>query len=187
VCHGHAGGCTVCTEYYGYALAAQSLWREKARRCNLPLSTGKGHEVAQGGAFTGIHLDTLSGTRSMLPEKASAALCLMTSELAAHMTSARRLARLRGKCIHYGGAAVQFLSFAAPSLSQAIHGTKDAAAIGSTPSMQEETLVQLQYDAAMQLSLRAARAIILAIGALSDFVPRGLPMWPLVAASSLYG
>jgi hypothetical protein len=87
----------------------------------------------------------------MLPEKASAALCLMTSELAAHITSARRLARLRGKCIHYGGAAVHFLSFAAPSLSQAMHGTEDAAAIGSTPSMREATLGQLQYDAAMQL------------------------------------
>ena len=29
------------------------MWREKARRCNLPLSAGKCHEVAQGGAFTG--------------------------------------------------------------------------------------------------------------------------------------
>ena len=57
-CAGHAGGCPVSSEYYGYAVEAQAMWREQARRCNLPLSAGKGHEVAQGGAFTGVHLDT---------------------------------------------------------------------------------------------------------------------------------
>jgi hypothetical protein len=80
---------------------------------------------------------------------------------------------------------VQFLSFAAPSLSQVMHRTEDAAAI----SMHDETLMQLQYDTAILLS--ASRSgHTLAIGALqvSDYFPWRLPMapcghtqWPFVA------
>ena len=122
----------------------------------------------------------------MLPEKATAMRTLLQSELADPVTTRRRLSRLCGKSIHYCSAAVQFLSFAAPSLSQAIHCTEDAAAIDCTPALRDESLSRLLYDAKLALSPRAARALRLAIHALADYTPRGIPMWPLIA-SSLYG
>jgi hypothetical protein len=67
-CAGFEGGCAVCEEYHGRALAVQDLWRKKAAKLNIPLSA-KGHEVSQQGSFTGVGIDTLRGIFFLLPDK----------------------------------------------------------------------------------------------------------------------
>ena len=57
-CAGHQGGCPVYVTAYETAVAMEAVWLAKARVCNLLLSSGKGHTVAQGGSFTGVHIDT---------------------------------------------------------------------------------------------------------------------------------
>ena len=122
----------------------------------------------------------------MLLQKATAMRALLESELADPAVTTRcRLSRLHGKSIHYGSTAVQILSFA-PTVSQAINGTEDTAAIMIDRTPRDETPSQLLYDAELALSRRAACALRLPMYTLVDYMPRGVPRWPLVA-SPLYG
>ena len=60
-CLGHEGGCETCVATYHRAVAAEAVWHAKAAILNLPRAPGKGHSAAQGGAFTGVHIDTFRG------------------------------------------------------------------------------------------------------------------------------
>ena len=88
-CAGFEGGCEVCAEYHGRALHVQELWREKARRLNIPLSE-KGHEVAQQGTFTGVGIDTFRGRFVMLDDKLASTV-VAGRELASAIPSTPRL------------------------------------------------------------------------------------------------
>jgi hypothetical protein len=111
-CAGFAGGCPVCEEYHGRAVKVQEMWREKARNLNLPLSA-KGHEVSQQGAFTGVAIDTFAGRFRMLPEKLDTMAAARDELAAAARSTPRRIARVRGKALHYG-CAIPFVAVAAP-------------------------------------------------------------------------
>jgi hypothetical protein len=183
-CEGFAGGCAVCSEYHGRALKVQEMWREKARKLKIPLSA-KGHEVSQRGAFTGVSIDTHAGRFQMLPEK----LVTMSSareELASSaLSTPRRIARVRGKALHYG-CAIPFVSVAAASLSQLMHGREAGAGPVAVPTLQEEGEAEFDWDQEISVSERTRRALEFMKVAMEKYGSAGQPLWPVVP-SSLYG
>ena len=180
-CLGFAGGCPVCVEYHGRAVAVQQLWVEKARRLNIPLSA-KGHEVGQVGSFTGVGLDTFQGLFSMLPEKLSS-LRTARDELAVAATStARLIARVRGKAMHYA-CAIQYLAIAAASLSQLMHGRELGLGPVSVPDLTDEDDMEFDWDRPIAITDRARVALECMRLAVDRFGDKGQPLWPLVPSS----
>ena len=98
---GSTGACPVCEEYRGYALEMLWIWREKVALLHIPLSK-KGHKVRQRGSFTGIAIDTFCGVFSMLPAK-------LQSLSEAILVLLKLVARVRGKTLYLGGAALGLL------------------------------------------------------------------------------
>ena len=183
-CAGYVGGCAVCEEYHGRAVKVQEMWREKARALNIPLSA-KGHEVSQQGSFTGVAIDTLHGRFSMLPDKL-ASMVAARDDLAASATSTPRIiARVRGKALHYG-CAIPFVTVAAPSLSQLMHGRETGTGPVEVPSLGEEQDAEFDWDREIALSDRTRVALDYLRVALERYGNAGQPLWPIVP-SSLYG
>ena len=184
-CLGLVGGCAVCTATHCRAVAAETLWHAKAKVLNLPRAPGKGHSAAQGGAFTGVHIDTYLGRYSMLPEKLAALHTNFGPMSTASTSSPRALARTRGKALHYG-CAVQYLRPACASLTQAMH---QAEQVGSTPppeSALEGNDPDFNWDQALTVSTRTRAAAACLRLALDQFGTLGQPLWP-IPPSSLYG
>ena len=184
-CAGFEGGCPVCVEYYGYAVAAERLWKEKARKLNLPLS-GKGHSVAQRGPYTGVLIDTFRGLYIMLPDKLQGLVVSLQQLLACASPTPRLVSRPRGKLLHYD-CALQYLRVPAASLSQFMHGAEVGLGPFAVPSLRDEADAPFEWDRPLGLvSSRARHAIQFALEAISRFGARGQPIWPVVP-SSLYG
>ena len=185
-CAGFEGGCPVCVEYYGYAVAAERLWREKAKKLNLPLSPGKGHSVSQRGAFTGIAIDTFRGLFTMLPDKLAGLVDALQQLRASSSTTPRLVSRSRGKLLHYD-CALQYSRVAAASLSQFIHSAESGLGPAAVPSLRDEASAPFEWDRQLgPPSPRARRAIDFALTAIQSYAARGQPIWPVVP-SSLYG
>ena len=184
-CAGHIGGCAVCSRAYEKAVQAEALWREKARALNLPLSEGKGHTVAQGGPFTGVHIDTLAGTYTMLADKLKSLRETFAALATADLVTPRLLARGRGKAAHYG-CAIPFLAAMCPSLTQAMHQAEQAFSL-PPPSEEEEAADRLfEWDRQSPLSDRTRAALRLMVRAIDDLGTIGQPIWPLLPPSA-YG
>ena len=183
-CAGFEGGCAVCVEYHGRALAVQDLWRKKAAKLNIPLSA-KGHEVSQRGSFTGVGIDTLRGIFFMLPEKLKSVFSALRELCESPTSTPRLISRVRGKLLHYG-CAIPYVAIAASSLSQAMHDRESGVGPTKVPSLREEDDQQFDWDRRVSLSARAMRALAYAQEALVRFGESGQPLWPVVA-SSLYG
>ena len=181
-CAGFEGNCPVCVEYHGRAVAVQELWRKKAAKLNIPLS-GKGHEVSQRGAFTGIGIDTLRGLFFMLPDKLQSMFTALAELVASTTVTPRLISRVRGKFIHYG-CAIPYVAIAAASLSQAMHDRESGVGPTKVPTVQVENgLPDFDWDAPRSLSARARRALDYAKEALDRFGESGQPLWPVVPSS----
>jgi hypothetical protein len=78
----------------------------------------QGHPVGQCGAFTasGIAIDSYKGRFNMLPDKMTSLVAARQELAATEVSTPRRMVRVRGKALHYGGA-IPFIAVAAPSLS----------------------------------------------------------------------
>ena len=181
ICAGHEGGCAVCAEYYGRALLVQQQWRAKAARLNIPLS-GKGHEVAQRGSYTGVGIDTFRGLYLMLPDKTKTLRAAVVSLLGEAEATPRLIAVVRGKAIHYG-CAIAFIRMAAASLSQAMYGAESGAGPASVPSLREEQSREFAWDARVRISPRAQRALEFMKRAIDGYTKRGQPIWRIVPIS----
>jgi hypothetical protein len=181
-CAGFEGGCEVCAEYQGRALRVQELWREKARRLNIPLSE-KGHEVAQHGAYTGVGIDTLRGRFLMLEDKLASTIAAGRDLAGTASTTPRLLSRVRGKFLHYG-CAIPFISVAAASLSQAMHGREGGLGPCAVPSLQEEgEATSFDWERQLPVSARTRRALDFAHEAMHALGKEGQPLWPTVPSS----
>ena len=182
-CSGHAGGCATCTRAYELAVQAETLWREKARALNLPLSDDKGHSVAQGGAFTGVHIDTLRGTYTMLADKLKSLRETFAALVNLESASPRLLARGRGKAAHYG-CAIPFLAAMGPSLTQAMHQTECLFALPA-PSLSEEAADRhFDWDTPLPLSARTKAALRLMLHTATELGSLGQPIWPLLPSTA---
>ena len=184
LCDGLEGGCDVCAEYYGRALHAQDMWRQKAAKLNIPLS-GKGHEVSQQGAFTGVGIDTVRGLFLMLPDKLQSMYAAVDGLIDSLLSTPRLIARVRGKLLHYG-CAIPYVAVAAASLSQAMYDLESGVGPTRVPTLQEENEREFDWDQEMTVSSRVRRALAFARAAMDRFGTAGQPLWPIVP-SSLYG
>ena len=184
-CAGHVGGCSTCTTAFEAAVAMEALWRAKARACNLPLSQGKGHTVAQGGAFTGVHIDTWLCQYLMLSDKLESLLGTITSLASVDHSTPRLLARGRGRASHYG-CAIQFLAAICPSLSQAIHQAETAYALPPPSLTEEQDDTRFDWDLPLAVSTRTRAALQLMNQILVQYGTAGRPIWP-VPPASLFG
>jgi hypothetical protein len=184
-CTGHAGGCPTCTTAFEAAVAMEALWRAKARACNLPLSRGKGHTVAQGGAFTGIHIDTWLCQYLMLSDKLESVRGTISGLAATDQSTPRLLARGRGRASHYG-CAVQFLAAICPSLSQAIHQAETAYTLPPPTLAEEQNDTRFNWDLPLAVSTRTRASLRLMTLILAQYGSAGRPIWP-VPPASLFG
>ena len=180
-CEGFEGGCPVCAEYHGRAVQVQELWQRKAAALNIPLS-GKGHAVAQRGAFTGVGIDTWRGVYYMLPDKLQSMFEAREQLCASVRTTPRLISRVRGKALHYG-CAIAFVSVAAASLSQAMHDRETGIGPVKVPSLAEESDMPFAWDQDMLLSARARRALEFMEEAMTRCGNEGQPIWPAVPSS----
>jgi hypothetical protein len=121
----------------------------------------------------------------MLPEK----LVTMTAardELASVATSTpRRIARVRGKALHYG-CAIPFVAVAAASLSQLMHGREAGSGPVAVPTLEDEGETEFDWDQELPVSERARQALEFMRIAMEKYGSDGQPLWPVVP-SSLYG
>jgi hypothetical protein len=182
---GFRGGCDICVSTQACAVAAEKLWHAKARACNLPLAPRKGHSAAQGGAFTGVGIDTFTNQYTMLPDKLDSLHTNFATMAQSALSTPRKLARTRGKAQHYG-CAIQYLRSACATLTQAIH---QAEAPGSAPPPDptlEGSDPDFNWDASLPVSTRTHAAISFLQLCLTTFGTKGQPLWPTPAAS-LYG
>jgi hypothetical protein len=184
-CAGFVGGCTVCVATHKRAVAAEALWHTKAQRLNLPRAPGKGHSAAQGGAFTGVHIDTFLDQYSMLPDKLDSLNQNFGDLSAVTVASPRILARTRGKALHYG-CAVQYLRPVCASLTQAIHQAEQVGAPPPPELAQENQVPDFDWDQTLAVSTRTHAAVACLRLALHQFGTCGQPLWP-TPPSSLYG
>jgi hypothetical protein len=184
-CLGFAGGCAVCTATHHRAVAAESLWHAKAEVLNLPRAPNKGHSAAQGGAFTGVHIDTFAGRYSMLPEKLEGLHTNFDATATACASSPRALARTRGKAQHYG-CAIQYLRPAGASLTQAMHQAEQVSSDPPPDVAQEGADPDFSWDQALTISTRTRAAVTCMQLAFRQFGTLGQPLWP-IPPSSLYG
>ena len=184
-CLGHTGGCQVCAATYIKAAAAEKLWHAKAKALNLPLADGKGHTAAQGGAFTGIGIDTFAGLYTMLPDKLAGLHTNFDLMTAITTSTPRALARTRGKAQHYG-CAIQYLRPACASLTQAIHQAERPGAPAPPDLSAEATDPEFNWDQQIPVSTRARAAIACLQLALGHCGHQGQPLWPTPSAS-LFG
>ena len=183
-CAGHAGGCQVCSEAYERAVQAEALWRAKAKALNLPLSEDKGHTVAQGGPFTGVHIDTLKGTYTMLADKLASLRATFAALANAESSTPRLLARGRGKAAHYG-CAIPYLAAMCPALTQAMHQAERAFDL-PPPSLDDEKCDRLfDWEQCIPISTRTRAALRLMLQAIDEFGAAGQPIWPLDPAAAL--
>lgn len=184
-CAGHAGGCPTCTTAYNAAVAMEAVWRAKAAACNLPLSSGKGHTVAQGGAFTGVHVDTWLCQYTMLADKLESLGETITGLSVEIQTTPRLLARGRGRASHYG-CAIQYLTAVCPSLSQAIHQAETAFCLPPPSITEEQKDAHFDWDLDLAVSSRTRAALQLMSRIVADYGTAGRPIWP-VPPASLFG
>ena len=183
-CRGHVGGCPVCHQAYNRAVQAEALWRDKAKALNLPLSDGKGHSVAQGGPFTGVHIDTFLGRYSMLADKLSSMRATFAALVNAESSTPRLLAQARGKAAHYG-CAVQHLAAICPALTQAIHQSETSHCL-PPPTLDEEARdAKFDWDKPLITSARTRAALKLMLHITDQLGAAGQPMWPPSPAASL--
>ena len=176
-CLGHVGGCPVCQTAYERAVQAEALWRQKAKALNLPLSDGKGHSVAQGGPFTGVHIDTLHGRYSMLADKLASMRATFAALVNAESATPRLLAQARGKAAHYG-CAVQHLASICPALTQAIHQAETAFCLPAPDLTEEASNSDFDWDQSLRISTRTRAALALLIRVTDQLGSAGQPMWP---------
>jgi hypothetical protein len=125
---------------------------------NLPLSDGKGHTVAQGGGFTGVQLDTLQGTYTMLADKLKSLLETFEALATADIATPRLLARGRGKAPHYG-CAIPFLTAMCPSLTQVMHQTECAFALHAPSRVEEEADLDFNWEAPLSITPHTCAAL----------------------------
>jgi hypothetical protein len=187
-CAGHVGGCPVCSETYTRALEMEQLWHKKAKVLNLPLSAGKGHTVNQGGAFTGVMVDTddTFGSRYLMLLEKLAALHDNVDGLAdVSLSTPRALARTRGKALHYG-CAIQHLRTICASLTQAIHRAEHNTAHPPPSLAAEKDDPDFDWDASLSISTRTRAAISCMQLTLRRAGTAVQPLWPS-SPSSLYG
>ena len=183
-CAGHVGGCQVCAAAYERAVQAEALWRSKAKALNLPLSEGKGHSVAQGGPFTGVHVDTLSGKYTMLADKLASLRATLAALVNAESSTPRLLAGGRGKAAHYG-CAIPYLAAMCPALTQAMHQAEHAFDL-PPPCIDDEKKDHLfDWDQCIHTSTRTRAALRLMLQAVDEFGSAGQPIWPLAPAAAL--
>ena len=184
-CLGFRGGCATCIATHAKAVAAEKLWHTKARACNLPLAPGKGHSANQGGAFTGVGIDTFTNQYTMLPEKLEGLHTNFHAMALASVSTPRALARTRGKANHYG-CAVQYLRPACASLTQAMHQAETHGSIPPPDPTLEGSDPDFDWDLPIPTSTRTLAAIACLRFALHTFGTKGQPLWPTPPAS-LYG
>ena len=177
-CLGHVGGCPVCQGAYERAVQAEALWHKKAKALNLPLSEGKGHSVAQGGPFTGVHIDTLLGQYTMLAEKLASMRATFAALVNAESSTPRLLAQARGKAAHYG-CAVQHLAAVCPSLTQAMHQAESEHCLPPPNLAEEAQDDHFDWDQPLRLSTRTRAALALLIRVTDQLGSAGQPMWPV--------
>ena len=183
-CDGHVGGCPTCSAAYDRAVQAEALWRAKAKALNLPLSEGKGHSVAQGGPFTGVHIDTLRGQYTMLADKLVSLRSTLAALVNAESSTPRLLAQGRGKAAHYG-CAIPYLASMCPALTQAMHQAERAFDL-PPPGLADESADPLfDWDQPLPVSTRTRAALRLMLQAVDDFGSAGQPIWPLPTAAAL--
>jgi hypothetical protein len=173
----------VCTQAYERAVKAEALWRAKAKALNLPLSDGKGHSVAQGGPFTGVYIDTLRGTFTMLADKLKSLQETFEALATADIATPRLLARGRGKAAHCG-CAIPFLAAMCPSLTQAMHQAECAFSLPPPTPEEEDADPRSDWEAQLQLSPRIRAALRLMLRAVTDLGSIGQPIWPLLPHSA---
>jgi hypothetical protein len=183
-CAGHAAGCPICSKAYERAVAAEALWRRKAQALNLPLSEGKGHSVAQGGPFTGVYVDTLRGSYTMLADKLAALRETFTALVNAETSTPRLLARGRGKAAHYG-CAIPHLAAMCPALTQAMHSAEQTFSLPPPTADEEEEDRAFDWDQPLTLSPRARAALRLMLRAVDELGTAGQPIWPMLPAAAL--
>jgi hypothetical protein len=182
-CDGHLAGCPVCTDAYHRAVAAEALWRQKAKVLNLPLSEGKGHSAAQGGPFTGVFVDTLLGRYTMLADKLASLRATFVALVHADASTPRLLAQGRGKAAHYG-CAIPHLASMCPSLTQAMHDSEHAFSLPPPEPEDEASDRGFDWDRAIPLSIRTRATLRLMLRTIDEFGTSGQPIWPILAASA---
>ena len=181
-CLGHLAGCPVCAQAFRQATELEALWRRKALALNLPLSAGKGHTVAQGGPFTGVHLDTLRGTYTMLEDKLASLTATFTTLLSTAQSTPRLLARGRGKAQHYG-CAIPLLASMCPALTQAIYQAETAF---SLPPPATDDQPDFDWDAPLVISARTTAVLRLMAQTIATLGRTGQPIWPINPAAALH-
>ena len=181
-CAGHLGGCPVCITAYEAAVAMEALWHAKAKACNLPLSSGKGHTVAQGGAFTGVFVDTWLCQYRMLADKLESLANTIQDLGTADYSTPRLLASGRGRASHYG-CAIEHLASICPSLSQAIHQAETAYSLPPPAITDEDADPTFDWDLTLSVSTRTRAALRLMDQVITDFGIAGRPIWPAPPAS----
>jgi hypothetical protein len=182
-CEGHQSGCPVCTAAYHRAVEAEALWRQKAKALHLPLSAGKGHSVAQGGPFTGVHIDTLRGLYTMLADKLASLRETFACLFAADTVTPRLLARGRGKASHYG-CAIPLLAAMCPALTQAIHQAEMAFDLPA-PELDSDAAPDFDWDATLHISDRTRAVLRLMLRTIDELGSHGQPIWPVSPAAAL--
>jgi len=171
--HGHCGGlaagCAVCAENKSLADELEAHWLWLAPLLGFSLSVTKRQPAAQRAEYSGIIFDTILGLFLIPDGKRDKILADLASLLASETTTARDLARVAGRLLHYSIC----LRHVRPHIPfmWALIGSEDP---------------RPDYDRVIPVTppLRAVCDHLLSI--VPAYAPAGAPLWPLVA-SSLYG
>ena len=121
----------------------------------------------------------------MLPEKLSSRIAAREGLAATQLSTPRRIARFRGRALHYG-CAIPFVAVAAPSLSQLMHRRETSTGPVDVPALDDETEMEFDYDGELPVSDRVRQALEFRRIGMEKYRNASQPLLP-VSPSSLYG
>ena len=169
LCGGLAAGCPSCAENKTLADQLEAHWIWLAPLLGFSLSTTKRQLAAQRWEYTGIILDTILGLFLLPDDKRARILADLATLFAAKTTTARALAEVAGRLLHYSISLRHVRPFI-PLLWARI-GSEDP---------------KIDYDRVLQVDAEIQEACAFLLSTIPVYASAGAPLWPPVP-SSVYG
>ena len=164
-CGGEASLCATCLFAKTEGTAAQAFVREESRILHLKLADDKRQVVSQRVTYTGVIIDTIAG-RLFCPEIKRLGVLVRVGDLASGgLRSARALAGVRGKLLHYANC-IPYIRVYAVYFSTLIGTEADP-----------------DWDRPVLLPPDIATLAGEIMGIVERNHPLGQPLWPLVPSS----
>lgn len=176
-CDGFEAGCVVCLEVLPDAQEDHRFVIDLGTRLGMGFQDYKRQFCAQRGAYGGFLLNTVRGRMSVLPEKVAKMLGCLEEWILGAFTSARGLAKIRGKAMHFS-IAIRYLRVLIPEISLALGTEADPGDDDGDSGVDWDREIPTT-DALIDLGREMVKVI-------EKGAAEGVEMWPL-HPSTLYG